>query len=177
LTGVAGSGLLAMLIPAITAAQLRPSYGHLEHVRVIDKTALEVTAALNPHNETSLLYAYDCKYFQRDGDTWVRFVIDNGSVMPESKITLERPILKDIHVPQSGGGIGHEPRVELTLCLGTQSFKTQLRLAPRNNFVPPLQLGAADLDGLGTVDPQRKFTQDPVCVPPQKSPDPLPPKT
>ncbi|MDB5986616.1 MAG: hypothetical protein JWR16_1669 [Nevskia sp.] len=167
---------LLVLVQAAAAAEAppRPSYGRQEHVRVVDATPIEVIAALEPGAELSILNAVDIKYFQREADTWVRFTIDNGSVLQGNHVTLERPVLKDYKVRQPGGGYEHQPRIAIELCLGVQDFKTEVRLNQRETYTAPLVLGQADLSRLGSVDGQRKFTQEPRCVPPQRQDQTLP---
>jgi len=152
----------------------RINYGHQEHVRVVDATPIEVITILDPGSAYSVLNAVGIKYFQRDSAMWARFTIDNGSVVPGTRITLERPVIVDNKVTQQDGSVGHQPRVNIELCLGVQDFKTDVRLVERTGYTPPLILGKADLANLGTVDTQRQFTQEPRCVPPQSQMEALP---
>lgn len=177
-SGIAAATLLALLwfdgAAALAAEPPRPSYGRLEHVRVIDATPIEVSAALETGAEYSILNAVSIKYFQRQGDTWVRFTVDNGSVLSGSRVTLERLVLKDYKVHQREGGFEHQPQVAIELCLGVQDFKTEVRLIERTGYTAPLLLGQPDLARLGSVNSQRQFTQEPRCVPPQLQNQTLP---
>jgi len=152
----------------------RTNYGHQEHVRVVEATPIEVITILDPSLSYSVLNAGGIKYFQRDSAMWARFTIDNGSVVPGTRITLERPVIVDNKVAQLDGSVGHQPRVAIELCLGVQDFKTDVRLVERNGYTPPLILGKAALESLGTVDEQRQFTQEPRCVAPQSQTEALP---
>jgi hypothetical protein len=152
----------------------RTNYGHQEHVRVVEATPIEVITILDPSIPYSVLNAIGIKYFQRDSAMWARFTIDNGSVVPGTRITLERPVIVDNKVAQQDGSVGHQPRVTIELCLGVQDFKTDVRLVERNGYTPPLILGKAALENLGTVDAQRQFTQEPRCVPPQSQTEAVP---
>ena len=141
---------------------LADTYGKLEHVRVMAPTPIEVTARLDSGGASSL-HAVDVKYFQRDGDTWVRFTIDNGSVLPGSHVILERKIIKDVKIRQKGGGVEHRPLVEVDLCIGDRSFKSTLSVSDRTGYTAPLLLGSEDLAKLGAVDAARQFTHEPSC--------------
>ena len=61
-----------------------------------------------------------------EGGTWVRFIVDNGSVLPGIRVTLERPVLKDVKIKQKGGGVEHWPLIELDLCIGERSINAAL---------------------------------------------------
>lgn len=161
------SRTLAVVIAALLAgrAAAAETYGRLEHVRVMGAASIEVTAKLDGRDSASSLYAYNVKYFQKDGDTWVRFTVDNGSVLPGSRVTLERKVLKDTRHKQNGGGVEHRPLVSLDLCLGDRSFTSTLSVADRTGYTAPLLLGTTDLASLGTVDADRQFTREPACKP------------
>lgn len=158
------------------AASARTIYGAMERVKVVDATPIEVVARLDVGAPEALLNAVEIKYFQRDTATWVRFTIDNGSVLPGKRITLERPVLKDNHVRQRDGSIAHEPEIQLELCVGVEDFTTDVRLVTRSGYTPPMRLGQPQLQKLGAVDAKRRFTQDPRCVPAQPAVENLPPK-
>lgn len=155
---VVAVGLIAGIAQADT-------YGKLEHVRVGDKPAVEVTAKFDTGADRSSLHAVDVKYFQRDGGTWVRFIVDNGSVLPGNRVTLERPVLKDVKIKQKGGGVEHRPLIELDLCIGERSIKSTLNLSDRTGYTAPLLIGTEDLAILGAVDVTRQFTHEPSCKP------------
>jgi len=175
------AGLLGLLLlqvyDAAAAAEppLRPSYGRQEHVRVVGPTPVEVIAALEPGAEYSILNAVGIKYYQHESATWVRFTVDNGSVLPGNRAVLERPVLKDYKVHQRDGGYEHQPEVSIELCLGVQNFTTAVRLVERQGYTAPLLLAQPDLAHLGSVDKQRQFTQEPRCIPPQPQNQQLPP--
>ena len=174
LAAVALFGVCGLQMAMAADAPQRPSYGRQEHVRVVGPTPIEVIGALDPSAEYSVLNAEDIKYFQRNGDMWVRFTVDNGSVLQGNHIVLERPVLKDFKVRQRDGGYEHQPRVAIDLCLGVQAFSTEVRLIERDDYTAPLLLGQPDLAKLGSVDRQRQFTQEPRCIAPQPQNQALP---
>ncbi|GAC1619461.1 MAG: hypothetical protein NVS9B10_00180 [Nevskia sp.] len=163
--------LLALVAASVMALPARAdTYGRLEHVRVMGAASIEVTARLDGAGAASSLHAVDVKYFQRDSDTWVRFTIDNGSVLPGSRVTLERRIVKDVKLRQKGGGVEHRPLVEVELCVGDRSFKSMLSVSDRTGYTAPLRLGSEDLAQLGPVDDARQYTHEPSCKPAETPP-------
>jgi hypothetical protein len=145
----------------------RGSFGRLEHVRVYGPYAsIDLTAKLDTGADRSALGVYELKYFLREGETWVRFIIDNGSVLPGSRLTLERPVLEDVRIKRKGGGREHRPLVELTLCVAEQQFKTAVSLSDRSSYTAPMLLGLPELKRLGSVDVAREFTHEPGCAAP-----------
>jgi|GEM_PF-3104204 len=157
-------GLIALIFASLAALPaVADTYGKLEHVRVMDLSTIEVTAKLDSGAGSTSLHAVNVKYFQRDGDTWVRFTVDNGSVLPGNHLTLERLVLKDVKVKQPGGGIEHRPIVEVDLCLGDRSFKSKLSVTDRTGYTAPLLIGTEELAKLGSVDTARQYTHEPSC--------------
>ncbi len=139
-------------------------YGRSEHVAIVGAAKIEVVARLDTGADSSALHAVNVKYFSRDGATWVRFTIDNGSVLAGSRVTLERPVLKDVKVRQKGGGIEHRPLVEVDLCIGARQFRSKLNLSDRTGYTAPLLIGTTEMAQLGSVDEARQFTQEPSCA-------------
>lgn len=161
--------LFGLAVTAMVAAPqaMAETYGTMERVKVMGTAPIEVAAKLDSGNAQTALHAQSMKYFQKEGDTWVRFTIDNGSVLPGNHITIERKVLKDIKVKQAGGGIEHRAVVELELCLGSTSFTSKVLLSDRVTYTSPLLIGGNDLAALGKVDPAREYTHEPSCKPPE----------
>ncbi|MDI3260894.1 MAG: RimK/LysX family protein [Sinobacteraceae bacterium] len=157
-------GLLPWCATAFAAAPA--PLGRLERVEIEDATPIVVTAQLDGRLERTTLYALDIKYFSRDGQTWVRFTVDNGDVLPGQRVTLSRRVLRDQQIRLRNGGIEHRPLVALDLCLGQRRLPAEVDLRERQGYTPPLVLGPAELARLPGVDPARQYTSDPACAPP-----------
>lgn len=166
--------VIAAMLLSVAAAQA-DTYGRQERVRVMSAPPIEVVAKLDTGADRSALNAVDVKYFLRDGDTWARFVIDNGSVLPGNRVTVERLVLKDVKVRQRGGGIEHRPVVALEFCVGDRLLKSELNLSDRTGYTAPLLIGRSDLEKLGSVDVSREFTHDAMCKPADAVPAASPP--
>ncbi|MBX6420614.1 MAG: ATP-dependent zinc protease [Nevskia sp.] len=157
-------GLLPWCATAFAAAPA--PLGRLERVEIEDATPIVVTAQLDGRLERTTLYALDIKYFTRDGQTWVRFTVDNGDVLPGQRVSLSRRVLRDQEIRLRNGGIEHRPLVALDLCLGQRRLHTEVDLRKRQGFTPPLVLGPSELAKLPRIDPARQYTSDPACAPP-----------
>src|SRR5690606_36192069 len=79
--------LLLCLATASTADQ-KTIYGLNEYARIMDFD-LELPAKLDTGAMTASLSAHHIQRFERDGETWVRFQLDNGDA--EGK-PIERPV-------------------------------------------------------------------------------------
>ncbi|MBA4285158.1 MAG: hypothetical protein C0434_06455 [Xanthomonadaceae bacterium] len=139
------------------------TYGRHERVGVQAGLGIEIVGRLDPAATASTLRARDVKYFNRQGGMWVRFTVDNGGVLPGSRLRVERPVLKDQKVRQRDGSVEHRPLVELPLCVGRTRIDVQLSLSDRYSYTAPLTLGAPDVARLGAVDTAREFTIEPAC--------------
>jgi hypothetical protein len=156
-------GLLAVAALLSVATVQADTYGRHERVRVMSTPPIEVVAKLDSGADHSSLNAVDVKYFLRDGDTWARFTIDNGSVLPGNRVGVERPVIRDVKLRQRGGGVEHRPVVEMELCIGDRLLKAELNLSDRTGYTAPLLIGRSELEKLGSVDASREFTHDAMC--------------
>ena len=154
---------LALCALAWSAATQADTYGRQERVRVMSVPPIEVVAKLDTGADRTSLNAVDIKYFLRDGDTWARFTIDNGSVLPGNRVTVERVVIRDVKLRQRGGGVEHRPVVAMDLCVGDRLLKAELHLSDRRGYTAPLLIGRSELEKLGSVDVSREFTHDASC--------------
>lgn len=161
---IIGNSLLGGLL-AIAAVARADTYGRQERARITGPVnSIEVVARLDGGVTQSSLHAVGVKYFNRGGTTWVRFTIDNGSVLPGNRVTLEREVLKDVKLKQRGGGIEHRPLVRLGYCIGRMAMDSEVSVTDRSGYTAPLVIGAADLQKLGSVDSAREYTREPDCA-------------
>ncbi|MDE2150046.1 MAG: ATP-dependent zinc protease [Gammaproteobacteria bacterium] len=163
-------GVLAAFASLATAATV---LGGREHVRILGKTSIELTARLNPATADSLLMVEDMKYrLGADGSTWVRFTVAAGEAVTLARVTLEQPVIKDLRLPQRDGGLLHVPTVQLRLCIGDRQLQLPLQLRERHGYTESLILGADALKNLGTVQAGSSFLHEPDCAPATISPVP-----
>jgi len=154
---------LVMLWTAAASAAGLAHYGAREHVRILGDQPIEVTALLDVKARHSVLKVTSLKYVLHDNGPWVRFGVDSGDVVTLQQVRLDQPILHDHVVHIRGGGVRHEPVVALNICVGNQRLSVPFTLKIRQNYTPPMVLGAAQIAQLGTVDADAKFLHEPGC--------------
>ncbi len=123
------------------------------HVRL--KTKLDTGA------RTSSLHAEDIETFERDGDKWVRFRVPLSDrpedTNLERDLVLERPVVREILIKDHEHAPAPRYVVEIDLCLGNETRRTQVSLADRSRFNYPLLLGRLGMRGHIMVDPDAKY--------------------
>lgn len=159
--------MLGGLLLAATASAA--SLGRSERVLIVGNPGIELNAQLNPGVASSSLRAVELKYFNRGGGMWVRFTVDNGGVLAGSRVTFERPVLKDLKVRQRDGSVEHRALVALSLCVGHKAVESTLSVSDRAAYTAPLVIGSDNLAKLGTVDSSRAYTVEPECAAADKS--------
>ncbi|HSW11561.1 MAG TPA: RimK/LysX family protein [Solimonas sp.] len=151
---------LAALLPLATLAQesCPPRYGWLERVRIETLARwMEVEAKLDTGADISSLHAADVELFEREGQNWLRFRINDE--------VLEQPVARRVRIRQKNGA---EPQerwvVTLDLCIGQTALQADFSLADRSGFSTPVLLGRDVLERLGAVDPGQRYTAEPNCA-------------
>jgi len=96
--------------------------------------------------------------FERDGDSWVSFVVPE---LDEEKI-FESPVLRyaKIRSGASDTGVVRRPVVKLTVRLGQLTEQAEFTLNEKEDSPYPVQLGRNFLRDIALVDVAKKFTQD-----------------
>lgn len=165
-------GLLVLLAVAgvATAADGITTYGAREHVRILDKRPIELTARLDPTGAHAVLKVESLKFVLHDDGTWVHFVVGSGDVITLEKISLDRPLLHDHKVHIRDGGVRHEPVVMLDICVGSQQLSVPFTLLTRSTYTPAMVLGKPQIDRLGTVQSDARFLHEPACAAPRPAP-------
>lgn len=159
LAALLGAGLLST--PA--AADDSEVYGWVEMTR-IEPWGVEAKAKLDSGALTSSLHAEQIEEFERDGEEWVRFVVEledeaTGEVVSR---TFEREIFRRIRVT-GAGGVDRRQVVLMTICLGDTRYEEQFSLENRDDLIYPVLLGRRTLQDLGPLDVTRTFLHEPRC--------------
>ncbi|HEX7381824.1 MAG TPA: RimK/LysX family protein [Nevskiaceae bacterium] len=159
------SALLAVAPLAAHAEVL----GNEESVQILGDDPITVTAALDPQAAQAQLIVSSFKYVPRNQGLEVSFVVASGEVIPTRQVTLQRPLLEDIHITRKDGDVRHIPVVPLDICVGATRMQVDFRLYRRENFKPTMTLGAAQTAELirrgNILDTSRSFIQTPDCQP------------
>ena len=159
------SVLVLLAVTGIAAAADSVThYGTREHVRILDKRPIELTAKLDPTATHAVLKVRSIKFELHSDSTWVHFVVDSGDVITLEKVSLDRPLLHDHKVHIRDGGVRHEPVVMLDICVGNQQLSVPFTLLTRRTYTPAMLLGKPQIDQLGTVQPDARFLHEPNCA-------------
>jgi hypothetical protein len=98
---------------------------------------------------TSSIDVTDLKQFERDGDRWVSFTIENRET--KEKQSFEKPLSKRIRIRRSGEN-ERRPIVEMDVKMGGEKFKADFTLAERSKFDYQALVGRNILSGRAIVD-------------------------
>ena len=107
---------------------------------------------------TSSIYAVNIEEFERDGKSWVRFVVKNAEQKKE--YPLEMPVARIASIKKRGEeGFTRRFAVATNLTLGEVTKRVSINLADRTGFEFPLLIGRDFLQGLAIVDVSKNYTQ------------------
>jgi hypothetical protein len=114
--------------------------------------------------KSSLVYASDIQFFERDGDQWVRFglaVNAAGEWSADVPSVYESRLLRKVRMRSVNGGEAESrPIVKLKIQLGELIGDTEFILVRRDNNEFPVVLGRSFLRDIAVVDVARKYTQN-----------------
>jgi hypothetical protein len=123
--------------------------GEVEQVKVTPP-GIVYTARIDTGATGTSIHATDIVRFERDGERWVRFNIDNPDGDP---ITLEREVLHRVRVKQAElDGFERRLVVLLKLTMGSVSQNVEVSLADRSEMEYPLLVGRDLLRDNAVVD-------------------------
>jgi hypothetical protein len=154
------SGLLAALsadAAAPPAALLHAGWTEPAHVL---EAGIDLRAKLDTGAEHSSLHAEDLARFERGGSDWVRFTLRGAD---GRRVTVERPLTREVKIKRHAAPAQHRPVVRLTLCLGGVQREVDVNLVDRRDFDLPLLIGRSFLRGLVLVDAAREQLTDAAC--------------
>jgi len=149
--------------PVVMTKDDKMLLGEVERVWV-DPPGLSVEARIDTGASSSSLHGDNITRFERDGEDWVRFDINQD----DEVTTLELPVVKFARVYQQADKSGsRRPVVELRLYLGNVKDTFEFTLADRSHLEQGMILGRNFLTDIALVDVSRKFVQ-PRYKPPQQ---------
>lgn len=132
--------------------------GWRELVGLPDLVAARIPAKIDTGARTSSLHATDIERFDRDGQRWVRFLLDLGDGRCEA-VTCEVP-RADRRIITSSNGEGQERFIIKTaLTLGSHTFRAEFSLADRSDMKFPILIGRTALRRRFVVDSGRSYLQ------------------
>ncbi len=151
-------GVLVLTLPV--AAGEKTVVGWIEKVRIYPGNFL-VHAKLDSGAEYSSLDAGNMQFFDRDGQKWVRFDLDEKR---EGKsITFERPVLRWAPIKRHNQEPQRRPVIKLGVCLGNVYKETEVNLVDRKNYYYRMLIGRKFMEGTVIIDPSVQYTVEPNC--------------
>lgn len=135
-------------------------FGWVEKVQLFDGD-LAVYALLDTGAQTSSLDATDVTRFRRDGERWVRFTVTDPET--EDRLTLEKPLVRNVRIIRHDGNHQRRPVVKLPLCLGGELREVEVNLIDRSQLTYPMLLGRSVLQDFALVDSGRQLLHPPSC--------------
>ncbi len=128
--------------------------GELEKV-YLPVPGLIYEARIDSGAQTSSLHATNIERFERDGERWVRFDIED----PKSKepLTLERKLSRNVRIVQaSAEDTERRPVIELPFMIGDHRQTAEFTLSDREHLNYPLLIGRNVLRDVMLVDVGRE---------------------
>ena len=155
------AGLLATLVlaPPGTAGE-KTVVGWIEKVRIYPGNFL-VHAKLDSGAEYSSLDASNLQEFERGGEKWVRFDLEEKR--EGNKLTIERPLLRWAPIKRHNQEPQRRPVIKLGVCLGNIYKETEVNLINRKNYQYRMLIGRKFMEGAVIIDPSAKYTVEPEC--------------
>lgn len=155
--------LLITLSGAASAAAINHVLGWVETV-AISPWEVQVKAKLDTGALTSSLHATEIERFERDGEKWVRFIVNVEDQRHEemAERMFERPLFRNV-ILRGAGGTDRRPVVLMDICVGSKIYEEQFSLEDRSDMIYPMLLGRRTIQHLGVVDVTRTFLTEPRC--------------
>lgn len=107
-------------------------------------------ARIDTGAETSSIDVTNIKEFERDGDSWVSFDIENRET--KEKKMFEKKITRKTNIKRQKGGDEIRITVNMEIKIGNQYFVKEFTLANREKFNYQVLIGRNILNGLAIVD-------------------------
>jgi hypothetical protein len=138
-------------------AAARPVVGWREWVALPDLGADAVKAKVDTGARSSSLHAWDVVEEERDGSTWVRFVLHPVQNDTGVRVAAAAPLVDRREVRSSNGVAERRPVIRTHVVLAGQTFPIELTLTRRDEMGFRMLLGRSALRRRFLVDPGRSF--------------------
>jgi len=131
--------------------------GWREWLALPDLGVDRIKAKVDTGARTSSLHAWNIREFERDGHSWVRFVLHPEQRNDTFEIEVEAPLCERRHVRPSTGKRQLRPVIETSVVVMGQSFTTEITLASRDAMGFRMLLGRQALRERFLVDSARSY--------------------
>ncbi|WP_095011304.1 ATP-dependent zinc protease [Tsuneonella mangrovi] len=136
----------------------RALVGWRELVALPDLTSARIPAKIDTGARTSSLHASEVERFERDGQRWLRFLLDVGHGSSEP-VTVEVPRVDRRTITSSNGETESRPIIKTQLRIGSLLFPAEFSLSDRSDMKFPILIGRTALRGRFLVDSGRSYLQ------------------
>lgn len=123
--------------------------GEVEPVYLKDMNSV-FYARIDTGAETSSIDAINVKEFERDGEPWVSFDVENKDT--KEKKTFEKKIVRKVSIKRQLNDNEKRIVVNMEIKIGNQLFTKEFNLGKREKFNYQVLIGRNILNGLAVVD-------------------------
>jgi len=116
-----------------------------------------IKAKLDTGARSSALHAFDVEEVERDGETWVRYVVRPWQRSDEDFVTAESRVLDRREVRSSSGHAEERYVVSLDVSIGGRVVAAEVTLSNRDEMGFRMLIGREALRGGFLVDPGRSY--------------------
>ena len=118
------------------------------------KEKVDMKARIDSGAVTSSVGVYNLKNFERDGDKWVRFSLNND----ENAQTYEYPVYDTVSIKQTSELSEERIEIKIDIKIGTSTYKNQVfNLTDRSHLDFQLLIGRSFLRDRAIIDVGSKF--------------------
>jgi hypothetical protein len=114
-------------------------------------------AKLDTGARSSSLHVDELETFERDGETWLRFMVGLGR-RSVRQVECEAPACDRRVVVDTGGGRSERWFIRTEVMLAGERFEVDMNLTDRRHMLFPMLLGRTALVGRFAVDPSLSYT-------------------
>jgi len=132
--------------------------GWRERLALPDLGIQSLKAKLDTGARSSALHVEELETFERDGATWLRFVVRTGRGHHRVGRQCEAPAHDRRVVTDTGGRRTERWFIRTSLVLAGRSFSVDVNLTDRTHMLFPMLLGRTALHGRFAVDPALSYT-------------------
>ncbi len=131
--------------------------GRIENVSLLldDEAALRLRSRIDTGTSLTSMHAGELKEFERDGDTWVRFALQDPS--SEKDVYIERPVNDYVDIRQINGETQRRPVVSMSLKVGAIEEYMDVNLSDRSSSAYKVLIGRNFLRDRAVVDVSRRY--------------------
>ena len=134
-----------------------PIIGWREWVQLPQLGIAKVKAKIDTGARSSSLHAYDLKYFEREGEPWVRFKVHPRQRSSRDPVVAEAPVLEFRKIRSSNGHVTKRPVILTHVDVLGESWEIELTLANRDAMGFRMLLGREAIRGKLLVDSGASF--------------------